>query len=188
MPSTSTFRYETEAMENPFGLSPRFATRGIGSVAVCEVVSVMVFMFHPLKGIPRAKSALVRFFSTADERTNLATFGGGSSVDFRRKSNRGQAVTNTGPGLFLRSRSLRALPEFFSGWAEFSFSRDDADRKWLRLRSEVQERYSVSETVTKVYRNGDANALAKQFLKPHIAQRTSLWGTRYQSDLKSAIA
>src|SRR5437016_2664378 len=35
-------------------------------------------------------------------------------------------------------------------------ARDYLDRKWLRLRSEVQKFYSVSETVTKVYRNGDA--------------------------------
>src|SRR2546421_7198358 len=33
-----------------------------------------------------------------------------------------------------------------------------------------------------------ANALAKQLLKPHIVQRTSLWGTSYQSELKPAIA
>src|SRR6266404_7659038 len=105
MPSTSTFRYVTEAMENPFGLSPRFATRGIGSVAVCEVVSVIVFMFHPPNGIPRAKSALVRFFSTADERTNLATFEGGSSVDFSRKSNPGQA-SQIDPCPFRRLRGL----------------------------------------------------------------------------------
>src|SRR5207302_11417476 len=57
---------------------------------------------------------------------------------------------------FRRSRFFGALPEFFRGWAEFSFSRDDADRKWFRLRSEVQELYSFSETVTKVYRNGNA--------------------------------
>src|SRR6267142_2978539 len=57
---------------------------------------------------------------------------------------------------FRRSRSLRALPEVFRGWAESAFCRDDADRKWLRLRSEVRKFYSVSETVTKVYRNGDA--------------------------------
>src|SRR5258705_6248989 len=50
-----------------------------------------------------------------------------------------------------------ALPEFFRGWAKFSFSRDDADRKWLGLRSEVQELYSVSETVTKVWANRDAS-------------------------------
>src|SRR5882762_8169502 len=54
------------------------------------------------------------------------------------------------------SRFFGALPEFFRSWAKFSFSRDDADRKWLRLRSEVQKFYSVSETVTKVYRNGNA--------------------------------
>src|SRR4029079_1833896 len=32
------------------------------------------------------------------------------------------------------------------------------------------------------------NALAKKLLKLHIVQRTSLWGTSYQSDLKPAIA
>src|SRR6266513_1763538 len=58
--------------------------------------------------------------------------------------------------LFFRRRFLRALPEFIRGWAESAFCRDDADRKWFRLRSEVQKSYSVSETVTKVYRNGDA--------------------------------
>src|SRR5437016_10566465 len=58
--------------------------------------------------------------------------------------------------LFSCRRFFGALPEFFRGWAESAFCRDDADRKWLRLRSEVQELYSVSETVTKVYRNGNA--------------------------------
>src|SRR5690349_23172284 len=37
-------------------------------------------------------------------------------------------------------------------------------------------------------RDRHANALAKQLLKAHIAQRTSLWGTSYQSELKLAIA
>jgi len=37
-------------------------------------------------------------------------------------------------------------------------------------------------------RDRHANALAKQLLKPHIVQRTSLWGTSYQSELKPAIA
>ena len=57
---------------------------------------------------------------------------------------------------FRRYRVSRALPEFFRGWAESAFCRDDADRKWLRLRSEVQKLYSVSETVTKIYRDGNA--------------------------------
>ena len=37
-------------------------------------------------------------------------------------------------------------------------------------------------------RDRHANALAKQLLKPRIVQRTSLWGTSYQSELKPAIA
>src|SRR5947207_5604349 len=65
-------------------------------------------------------------------------------------------VTPISDRSFCSRRLLRALPEFFRGWAEPPFSRDDADRKWLRLRSEVQELYSFSETVTKVYRNGNA--------------------------------
>src|SRR5882757_9994441 len=169
-------------------------------------------------------------------------------------------VTPISERSFCTRSFLRALPEFFRGWAEPAFCPDDADRKWLRLRSEVQKFYSVSETVTKVYRNGNAaprfdgrhatghavmflddarflfhlrksdreyivvirivfageanqwfggdlaqrngaasgkrmprrnrhaNALAKQLLKPHIVQRTSLWGTSYQSELKPAIA
>src|SRR6478672_4151144 len=56
------------------------------------------------------------------------------------------------------SSSFRALPEFFRGRTKPSFSRDDADRKWLRLRSEVQKFYSVSETVTKVWANRDAGS------------------------------
>ena len=56
----------------------------------------------------------------------------------------------------MRSSFFRALPKFFRGWTEFSFERDDADRNWFRFRSEVQKLYSVSETVTKVYRNRDA--------------------------------
>src|SRR5947208_2847508 len=67
------------------------------------------------------------------------------------------------PSSSTRSRCRRvlhrnggSLPKFFRGWAESAFCCDDADRKWLRLRSEMQELYSVSETVTKVYRNGDA--------------------------------
>src|SRR6476620_5277357 len=59
--------------------------------------------------------------------------------------------------IIYRRHVLRALPEFFRGWAEASFSRDDADRKWLRLRSEVQKLYAVSETVTKVWANRDGS-------------------------------
>src|SRR5712671_2824337 len=65
-------------------------------------------------------------------------------------------VTPISERSFCTRSFLRALPEFFRSWAKFSFCRDDADRKWLRLRSEVEKFYSVSETVTKVYRNGDA--------------------------------
>src|SRR5947209_16920337 len=53
--------------------------------------------------------------------------------------------------------ALRALPELFCSRTEASFSRDDADRDWFRLRSEVQKFYSVSETVTKVWANRDAS-------------------------------
>src|SRR6476620_5964051 len=59
--------------------------------------------------------------------------------------------------IIYRRHVLRALPEFFRGRTEASFSRDDADRKWLRLRSQVQKLYSVSETVTKVWANRDAS-------------------------------
>src|SRR4029077_15423239 len=65
-------------------------------------------------------------------------------------------VTPISDRSFCVRRLLRALPEFFRGRTEASFSRDDANRQWLRLRSEVQKLYSVSETVTTVYRNGDA--------------------------------
>jgi hypothetical protein len=63
-------------------------------------------------------------------------------------------VTPISDRSFCTRRFFRALPEFFRGWAESAFCRDDADRKWLRLRSEVQKFYSVSETVTKVRTNG----------------------------------
>src|SRR5580765_407310 len=54
---------------------------------------------------------------------------------------------------FCCRRFFGAVPEFFRGWADSAFCRDDTDRKWLRLRSEVQKFYSVSETVTKVWAN-----------------------------------
>ena len=53
-------------------------------------------------------------------------------------------------------RFFGALPEFLRGGAESAFCPDDADRDWFRLRSDAQNLYSVSETVTKSVRtNGD---------------------------------
>jgi hypothetical protein len=40
------------------------------------------------------------------------------------------------------------MPEFFGGGAESAFCPDDANRDWFRLRRDVQNLYSVSETVT----------------------------------------
>jgi hypothetical protein len=50
------------------------------------------------------------------------------------------------------------LPEFFRDWAESAFCPDDADRKWLRLRSEVQKFQAVPKTVAKVRGNSDAGS------------------------------
>src|SRR4029077_5572244 len=50
-----------------------------------------------------------------------------------------------------------ALPEFFRRWAKSFLWRDDADRKWFRLGSEVQKFYSVCETVTKVWADRDGS-------------------------------
>ena len=76
--------------------------------------------------------------------------------------------------LFFCRSFLRALPELFCSWAESSFCRDDTDRKWFRLRSEVQKLYSVSETVTKVYRNGDAGPASTADMTPDMLSCSSM--------------
>src|SRR6266446_8710749 len=58
-------------------------------------------------------------------------------------------VTPISDRSFCSRRLLRALPEFFRGWAESAFFSDDADRDRFRLRSEVQKFHAVSETVAK---------------------------------------
>src|SRR6266487_64536 len=52
-----------------------------------------------------------------------------------------------------------ALPECFRSWGESAFWSGDADRDWFRLRSDVHELYSVSESVTQnVYSDGNAGS------------------------------
>src|SRR3954451_3779607 len=65
----------------------------------------------------------------------------------------------------------------FAGEANQWFGRDLAQRNG-----------AASGCKRMLRRDRHANALAKQLLKPHIVQRTSLWGTSYQSELKPAIA
>src|SRR4029077_14956816 len=48
-------------------------------------------------------------------------------------------VTPISDRSFCSRRLLRALAEFFRGWTKSSLSRDDADRDWFRLRSDVQK-------------------------------------------------
>jgi hypothetical protein len=57
--------------------------------------------------------------------------------------------------LFFWSRFFGALGEFFRGWAESAFSREEAEGNWLWLGRESNEFHSPCETVAKrVY--GDA--------------------------------
>src|SRR5437870_12667782 len=67
-------------------------------------------------------------------------------------------VTPISDRSFCSRRFFGALPEFFRGWAESAFCRDDADRDWFRLRSNVQKFQAVPKTVTKVRGNGDAGS------------------------------